>query len=137
MPHAGSETRTKYQQVYSLYQANQISYEQFVSQFEPFFKERGLEDFNETRRDWQRATHEDEQRLMTLRANALRAKPEAADADWRRYRVVMQTRQLLPQIENSQKIQLIDNGQEADTPGAYEYSAEALKKVKERVGNGK
>ncbi len=134
-PMLGSEVRNKYTQVYSLYQANQISYEQFVEQFESFYKERGLEDYKESKRDWRRAMHDDEQRLASLRAGAMLA-GESSPAQWARYRVVTQTRQLLPEIQHSQQFRLIEKGLEPGATGPYEYSAEVLKKIRERLKAG-
>ncbi|MCY3022594.1 MAG: ABC transporter substrate-binding protein [Planctomycetota bacterium] len=50
----GGETRSRYQQLYTLYQSHQISYEDFVAQFAPFYKQRGQVDFEERERDWRR-----------------------------------------------------------------------------------
>ena len=132
-PGLGSEVRNKYQQVYSLYQSNQISYEQFVEQFETFYKDRGLEDYKESKRDWRRALQDDEQRLASLRAAAMLSAEKDAAPKWTRYRAVTQTRQVLPEIQHSQQFQLIENGLDKNAVGPYEYSPEALKKVRERL----
>jgi ABC-type glycerol-3-phosphate transport system substrate-binding protein len=132
-PKLGSEVTNKYQQVYSLYQSNQISYEQFVEQFETFYKSRGLEDYKESRRDWRRALQDDEQRLASLRAAAMFGAPAEAPARWTRYRAVTQSRQVLPEVIHSQQFQLIEKGPEAGAVGPYEYSAEVMKKIRERV----
>jgi hypothetical protein len=56
-PDLGGETWLNWMQLYSLYQVNQISFDDLVARYEPFYKEHGYKDFMEQQRDWRRGMH--------------------------------------------------------------------------------
>lgn len=129
----GGETRSRYLQLYTLYQSNQISYADMAAQFEPFYKERGLDDFRERQRDWRRALHRNEQLLAGMRADALAAEGAAAESKWVKYRAMTASRQVLAEIVQTRKVQLVEDGPASRTTAPYECSAQALAKIKERL----
>jgi raffinose/stachyose/melibiose transport system substrate-binding protein len=148
----GGDTRSRYQQLYALYQSNQLSYADFVAQFEPFYKTRGLEDFRELQRNWRRALLRTEQLLASLRAEALAAEPvppplagggrgrgdprsanDEAESKWVRYRAMTASRQVLAEVEHYRRVATVERGPDSAATGPYEYSPELLQKVRARL----
>ena len=125
-PTVGGETWLKWTQLYSLYQVGQISYEDLVNQYEPFYKEHGYQDFMEQQRDWRRGMQLDEQMLAGLRSEALLGNA----ARWGKYRSLVGSRQVTPEINRARQIRLIENGPRDKTVGPYDYSPAVLKKIR-------
>jgi len=130
----GGETRSKYQQLYTLYQSGQISYAYLVAQFEDFYKTRGLEDFRERERDWRRALHRNEQLLASMRAEALFSSGPQAASHWAKYRAMSASRQVLAEVEHSRKVRLVEQGPALKAAAPYEYSPEVLGRIRQRLG---
>ena len=132
----GGETRNKFEQLYPLYLCGKISYETFVAEFEPFYINQGLKDWQEKERDWRRALLMNEQLLGGMRAAALISNwTNAGDAEskWVKYRAMTRARQVMPEIDHNRKVQLIEKGPAPNSTGPYEYSDEVLKKIRARV----
>ena len=125
-PTVGGETWLKWTQLYSLYQVGQISYEDLVNQYEPFYKEHGYQDFLEQQRDWRRGMQLDEQMLAGLRSEALLGNA----ARWGKYRSLVGSRQVTPEINRARHIRLIEKGPRDKTVGPYDYSPAVLKKIR-------
>ena len=136
-PDLGGETWLKWAQLYSLYQVNQISFDELVAQYEPFYKERGYQDFMEQQRDWRRGMHLDEEMLAGLRGLALLAEGSAAESQWVKYRSLVGLRQVTPEIIRSRQIRLIENGPSDTSIGPYDYSPAVLEKIRARLRTGK
>lgn len=129
----GGETATKWMQVYSLYQVNQISFDDLVRDFEPFYKEFGLKDFLEQQRDWRRGMHQNERFLSSIRAKALASTGDEAESAWVKYRALTTQRQIWSELSHNRQLKLINEGPENAGIGPYEYRPEVLEKVKERI----
>lgn len=129
----GGNTGTKWMQLYSLYQVNQVSYEDFVRQFEPFYKEQGLQDFLEQQRDWRRGMYNNERFLAGIRAKALASSGDEAVSAWVKYRALTKDRQLWAELGHSRQMKLLEKGPDTGAVGPYEYGPEVMKKIRERV----
>ena len=129
----GGETWIKYWQLYSLYQINQLSFEDLVDQFEPFFKEQGEVDYLEQQRDWRRGMHVNEQLIASVRGMGLISEGEDQVSTMVKYRALTTSRQLWPEIDRSRQLRLLEQGPAQDSVGPYEYSEEVLQRVRERL----
>jgi len=128
----GGETWIKWMQVYSLFQVRQITFEQLIAAFEPFYKERGLLDFLEIQKDWRRGMQINEQFLAGIRARAL-AVANPASPDWVKYRALTASRMVMPEIDHAGQMRLVEKGPAPDAVGPYEYSSNVLARVKARL----
>jgi raffinose/stachyose/melibiose transport system substrate-binding protein len=127
----GGETTIKWQQLMALYQIRQIDYDALAREYEQFYRERGLLDFLEARRDWRRALANNEQFLGGVRAQALlAADPATAAAWWLKYRTLTLERQLLPEINRARQLRLVEQGPAGGATPPYEYSAAVIEKVR-------
>ncbi|OQA29556.1 MAG: Bacterial extracellular solute-binding protein [Verrucomicrobia bacterium ADurb.Bin345] len=129
----GGETATKWMQLYSAYQVDQVSYDGLVEQFEPFYKEQGYKDFMEQQRDWRRGMHQNERFLAGIRARALASEGEEAESAWVKYRALTTSRQIWAELTHNRQVQLIEKGPDLEAVGPYEYSPAVLKKIRERI----
>jgi raffinose/stachyose/melibiose transport system substrate-binding protein len=129
----GGETGIRWMQLYSLYQVNQISYDDFTGQFEPFYKEQGIKDFMEQQRDWRRGMHQNERFLAGIRAKALASQGEESESAWVKYRALTKDRQVWAELGHSRQMKLIERGPDQGAVGPYEYSPAVLAKIKERI----
>ncbi len=129
----GGETWTKWMQLYSLYQVNQISYDDMVREFEPFYKERGKVDFMEQQRDWRRGMQRNEQFLSAIRARALAVAGEESESAWVKYRALTTQRQVWSELAHSRQLKLIEEGPDLQAVGPYEYGPAVLEKIRKRV----
>jgi hypothetical protein len=129
----GGETMVKWSQLYPSYQVRQMSYDEMIAQFEPFYKEEGLKDFMEQQRDWRRGMQRNEQFLASIRARALAAKGDEATSAWVKYRALTKDRQIWAELGHSRQMKLIDQGPDTGAVGPYEYGPQVLAKIKERL----
>lgn len=129
----GGETATKWVQLYSLYQVNQISYDDLVKEFEPYYKEQGYKDFMEQQRDWRRGMHQNERFLAGIRARALAAGGEEAQSAWVKYRALTTSRQIWAELTRNRQVKLIEEGPDVAAVGPYEYSPEVMKRIRARI----
>ena len=128
----GGNTATKWMQVYSSYQVNQISYDEMVKDFQPYYIEQGMEDFLEQQRDWRRGMHNNERFLAGIRAKALLAEGEESNSAWVRYRALTKDRQVWAELDHNRQLLLIEKGPSTSV-GPYEYSPAVMEKIKKRV----
>jgi len=129
----GGETWIRWLQLYTLYQVNQISYEDMAAEFEPFYEDYGLKDLMEQQKDWRRGMQNNEQYLAGVRAKALYDDSEKAESDWIKYRVLSASRQIWPEINRTRQMNMLKEGPALDAVGPYEYSDEVLNKIRERI----
>jgi hypothetical protein len=132
----GAETTVRWDQVYSLFLAQQISYEQMAGEFEPFYRERGLRDYEEAQRNWRRGMHLNEQLLASLRFKALSAHPAAAPGAWLKYRDLACSRQFWPEIRRGQQLKLLEPGNPQAKTEPYSYSAQAMRRIRQTLKQG-
>ena len=129
----GGETWIKWLQVYSLYQVRQITFDQLAAEFEPFYKDRGMLDFLEIQKDWRRGMQIDEQFLAGIRARAL-AGDGPASGDWIKYRALMASRMVMPEIWHAEQMRLVEKGPALGAIGPYEYGSNVMERVRARLG---
>jgi ABC-type glycerol-3-phosphate transport system substrate-binding protein len=135
----GGETWVKWQQLYSLFQVNQISLEDFTAQFDDYYRNRGAVDFAERVNTWRRDAQRYEQLLAGMRAKAMFPAPgqdAEQESKWIRYRSAT-AKQIGREINGNHLLAQIKRGPDATatTPATYEYSPEALAAIRERVRN--
>ncbi|HPO90461.1 MAG TPA: ABC transporter substrate-binding protein [Victivallales bacterium] len=132
-PYLGGETWIKWFQLNSLYQVNrEFTAEQFVSEFEPFYKEKGYFDFLEQMKDRQRGIAINERFLTGLRGLALSESDKTlADSVWIKYRAQTRDRQLNQDVWIAEQFWRVEKGPEDKEYGPYVHRPEILKKAKE------
>jgi len=129
-PDLGGESWLRWMQLYSLYQVNQISYEDLAAEYEPFYKKQGYKDFMEQQRDWRRGMHKNEEFLAGIRAMALLKEGDESESYWVKYRSQTAQRQVTPEINRARQMRLIEHGPEHADLGPYEYTPSVRAKVK-------
>ncbi|MGD9613507.1 MAG: ABC transporter substrate-binding protein [Kiritimatiellia bacterium] len=145
----GGNTAVTWAQRYSLYQVNQISFEDFAKTYTEFYLKNGLEDFLEQQRDWRRGMQRNEQYLAGIRGRAILADQAAAAAQtpeekaaaeldaesaWVRYRAITASRQIWGELNHARQMDLVTRDQLPDGfVGPYEYSADVLAKIRQRL----
>ena len=129
----GGETWVRWLQLFSLYQVDQISFEDLAAEFEPYYEEHGLKDFMELQKDWRRGMSRNEQFLGGLRGQALTADATAAGPLWAKYRILTGQRQIFPEIGHERQMRLVTGELELPAQGPYEYSPEVIDRVRRRV----
>jgi raffinose/stachyose/melibiose transport system substrate-binding protein len=132
-PDLGGNSYIRWQQLYSLYQVDQISYEDLAEEYEDFYKTQGYKDFMEQQRDWRRGMHKEEEFLAGIRSMALLAQGDEAASYWMKYRSLTGLRQVTPEINRSRQLRLIEQGPRDTQVGPYEYSRGLREKVKDRL----
>ena len=145
----GGNTAVTWAQRYSLYQVNQISFEDFAKTYTEFYLKNGLEDFLEQQRDWRRGMQRNEQYLAGIRGRAIladQAAAGAADADaqsaagldaesaWVRYRAITASRQIWGELNHARQMDLVKRDKLPEGfVGPYEYSTNVLAKIRARL----
>ena len=145
----GGNTAVTWAQRYSLYQVNQISFDDFAKTYTEFYLKNGLEDFMEQQRDWRRGMQRNEQYLAGIRGRAIladQAAAGAADADaqsaagldaesaWVRYRAITASRQIWGELNHARQMDLVKRDKLPEGfVGPYEYSPAVLAKIRERL----
>ena len=145
----GGNTAVAWGQKYSLYQVNQISFDDFAKTYTPFYLKEGLKDFLEQQRDWRRGMIRNEQYLAGIRGRAILADQAAAAAQtpeekaaaeaeaasaWIRYRAITASRQVWDELNHARQLDLINRDKlPPGYVGPYEYSATVLEKIRARV----
>ncbi|MEK7475285.1 MAG: extracellular solute-binding protein [Candidatus Coatesbacteria bacterium] len=133
----GGETWVRWSQDYSLFQVNQIDYDELAKRFGPFYIEKGLKDFMEVNRDWRRTIRTDEEFLAGIRAKALLATGDEAASLWIKYRSLTAMRQVLPEVTHARLMALVTKGPDPKAVGPYEHSPEVLDRVRARLKGGR
>ena len=129
----GGETSIKWQQLFSLYQVNQISYPDMTAEFEPFYLEHGVREWEEMNRNRRRGMARDEQLLAGVLAAAEFAGPRESASRWIKYRQMMAVRLLTRDLNAALLQQQLDAGVVTNSIGPYEFSPEVIAKVRARV----
>ena len=129
----GGETSIKWQQLFSLYQVNQISYPDMTAEFEPFYLEHGVREWEEMNRNRRRGMARDEQLLAGVLAAAEFAGPLESASRWIKYRQMMAVRLLTRDLNAALLQQQLDAGVATNSIGPYEFSPEVIAKVRARV----
>ena len=145
----GGNTAVTWAQRYSLYQVNQISFDDFAKEYTEYYIRTGLEDFLEQQRDWRRGIQRNEQYLAGIRGRAILADlaadaaptPEeraaaALDAEsaWVRYRAITASRQIWGELNHARQLDLVTRDKLPDGfVGPYEYSSNVLAKIRQRL----
>ena len=145
----GGNTAVAWAQRYSLYQVNQISFDDFAKTYTAFYLKNGLTDFLEQQRDWRRGMQRNEQYLAGIRGRAIlatdaaatAATPDAqaaaareAESAWVRYRAITASRQIWDELNHARQLDLVkrDTLPENFVP-PYEYSTNVLAKIRQRI----
>ncbi|HCE45066.1 MAG TPA: hypothetical protein DET40_16115 [Lentisphaeria bacterium] len=133
----GGETWIRWMQLASLYQVDpNFTFKQLVEQFEPFYKEKGYDDFMEQKKNNKRVIPVNERFLTGIRSQALLSKNDSPEANsfWIKYRTQTRDRQVFYEIWVSTQMHWVNEGPPfTNEYGPYEYSPELLAKIKERV----
>jgi len=145
----GGNTAVTWAQRYSLYQVNQISFDDFAKTYTEFYLKNGLEDFMEQQRDWRRGMQRNEQYLAGIRGRAILADEAAAaatnadekaadeiDAEsaWVRYRAITASRQIWGELNHARQMDLVKKDKLPEGyVGPYEYSSNVLAKIRARI----
>jgi len=149
----GGNTAVTWMQKYSLYQVNQISLEDFGTEFTEYYLKYGLDDFMEQQKDWRRGMQRNEQYLAGIRGRAILADNAAETAAteeeratagtdavsaWVRYRAITSSRQIWGELNHARQMDLITR----DAPpggfiGPYEYSPRVLESIRARIRDEK
>ena len=149
----GGNTAVTWGQIYSLYQVNQISLDEFAKRFTAYYLKNGLTDFMEQQRDWRRGMQRNEQYLAGIRGRAILADQAAAAAQspeekaaaeldaesaWVRYRAITSSRQIWGELNHARQLDLVNRDKLPEGfVGPYEYSSNVLAKIRERIRAGK
>ena len=131
----GGETQIRWGQLFSLFQVGKISFDELVSEYQPFYEERGLKDYLEQQREWRRGMNRNEQFLAGIRAKALAATGDESTSAWVRYRALTADRQVWSEIDHTRQIKTVNLEIRPPKVGPYEYSPEVLAKIKARIDN--
>ena len=131
-PNLGGETWIKWLQLNSLYQVNKdFTFQEFASQFEPFYKEKGYYDFLEQMKDRQRGIAINQRFLTSLCGNALSAAdPVQAETGWVKYRAQTRERQLNQEVWIAEQFWRVEKGPKDVRFGPYEHRPEVLERAK-------
>jgi raffinose/stachyose/melibiose transport system substrate-binding protein len=129
----GGETWVKWVQLYSLYQVDQIAYDDMVAEFQPFYIENGLKDFMELQKDWRRGMHRNELFLAGIRASAMMADPADSQSEWLEYLALTTARQVTPEIGHKGEVKLVTGERALPEHGPYEYSPAVIEAVRRRL----
>jgi raffinose/stachyose/melibiose transport system substrate-binding protein len=128
----GGESNVKFQQLYGLFQVNQLSFDAMAKQFESFYRDRGYHDFEEFMRDQTRGLVANESFLAGIRAKAMQTSGDESQSNWVRYRTLIFSRQIGPEITRAREMRLIERGLEGRN-GPYEYSKLARQNIRRRA----
>ena len=129
----GGETSIKWQQLFALYQVNQIDYEQLTAEFLPFYLERGVRELEEANRNRRRGVARDEQFLAGFRQRAMADSGAQAVSRWIKYRQMTTERLLARDLGANLLQKRLDEGVVTNAVGPYEFSPETIARVRARL----
>ncbi|HEY5814009.1 MAG TPA: hypothetical protein VIT23_15315, partial [Terrimicrobiaceae bacterium] len=132
-PTIGGESFIKWSQLFSLYQINQISYEDMAAQFAKFYTTQGIEDFREFLRNRRRVQIQDEQLAIGLRSGALLEEGKEAESDWIRYRNVVVSRQLSGDHTLLSGARIFTDPEAIRRETSYRYTQDALENIRKAL----
>jgi ABC-type glycerol-3-phosphate transport system substrate-binding protein len=131
----GGESFIKWNQLFSLYQINQISYDDMAAEFTQFFTTQGLEDFREFQRNRRRSQIQDEQLAAGLRSSAMLQQGADAEASWIKYRNVVVSRQMAADLALMTEGLIFTDPEALRRQSFYQYTDKALANVRRSVGS--
>ena len=129
----GGETWFRWLQLYSEFQVQQVTYEDMTAEFEPFYIEHGIMDFEESSKDWRRGMHRDELLLAGLRARGLMSSGDEARTQWIKYRALTSDRQISREVSQSRQNLLVSGELPLPENDPYGYSSAVLEKIRKRM----
>ena len=129
----GGETTIKWQQLYSLFQVRQIGYEDMTAQFEPFYLERGVNEFQEAQRNRRRGVAGDEQFLAGFRARAMLDPSNESESQWIKYRQMTTSRLMVRDLGAALLQKRLDEGSVTNAVGPYDLSPAVVARVRARI----
>ncbi|MEI8243023.1 MAG: extracellular solute-binding protein [bacterium] len=129
----GGETIIKWQQLYALFQVQQIDYGTMTRAFGPFYLDKGVEEFAEMQRNRVRGLAGDEQFLAGVRARAMATRGEEAQSCWVKYRQLTGRRVLFSGLAPARLQNELAVGVATNAAGPYEFTPEALTRVRAQV----
>lgn len=132
-PTIGGESFIKWSQLFSLFQINQISYDDMAAQFTQFYTTQGVEDFREFLRNRRRVQIQDEQLAVGLRSTAQLKAGKEAEADWTKYRNVVVSRQLSGDNTLLHEGRLFTDPEALKRQTFYRYTEKALDNIRKSV----
>lgn len=135
----GGETFIKWQQLFSLFQVNQVSYRDMVDEFLPFYLEYGVQELDEMNRNRYRGLVRDEQLVAGIRAQAMAAPAGEAESRWIKYRLMMTNRLMNRDLNAALLQKTLDEGVVTDAVGSYGFTPALIGQVRARLlaGTGK
>jgi len=132
-PTLGGETTIKWQQLFSLYQVNQISKEELIKTFASFYLGTGREDFKEFIRNRYRGMQRDEQVAAGLMAEALASPPSDARKYWIKYRNMVSGRVMELDAQTRRLVREVEAGPQRGMRALDSYSPQALSRIKAKI----
>jgi raffinose/stachyose/melibiose transport system substrate-binding protein len=123
----------KWNQLYTLYQIHQLSYNDLAKQFTSFYTNQGQEDFREYLRNRRRAQLQDEQLVISLRESALTETGRASDLDWIKYRTMIVQRQMEGDRNLLTQDRVFDDLKGLSSETFYKYTPAALENLRKSV----
>ncbi|MBI4975955.1 MAG: extracellular solute-binding protein [Spirochaetes bacterium] len=130
----GGESIIKWQQVYAMYQVGQMSFEEMRDEFTPYYIARGYKDYMQVNKNWRRSIMQDEKISSVFKVKAMLATDEKKrEEHWEKYRYV-KLRPMNSVINTSYDRALLKGAEDGTLKmkAAYEYSPEALARIKHR-----
>ena len=130
----GGETVIKYQQETSLLHTDlNYTFDAFRKNFVPFYLEHGLTDYKEQQRDRRRSVLTNERFATAMRGEALEKSPNTlTSAPWIRYRAVVQSRLVLPDVLHNEQDLMVRDGPTRPV-GPFDYLPSARDRVRKDV----
>lgn len=129
----GGETGIKWQQLFSLFQVNQISYPALAAEFLPFYLEHGDSEWLEMRRNFHRGLAKEDQFLMGMRALAESSVGAEATTRWIKYRQMVASRLLSRNLSSALLQARLDAGAAPRAEGPYAFSPAVIATVRARL----
>jgi raffinose/stachyose/melibiose transport system substrate-binding protein len=125
----GGNSSIKWMQDYAMFQARKIDYDQLAASFAPYYREHGLEDYQEAQRVWRRGIWSDEQFLSGIRGTALNKTGQESEGAWVKYRALTASRLVFPEIAHAREAKLVTRGPEPGAVGPYIHTPRALARL--------
>ena len=129
----GGESFIRYQQLYTLFQVGQISYENFASQYHEFYMDRGMRDWYEVSKDWRRGMIGDERVILGLRERAHAEEGLLGQSLQAKYLNLIRDRLLQPESGFFYNERFVQEPVPPDMVGPYEYTERARENILRRA----
>ncbi|NIA14034.1 MAG: extracellular solute-binding protein [Nitrospiraceae bacterium] len=127
------ETWIKFLQLCAQYQIKQLELDEFLSQFEAFYRDRGQRDFEEVMKDRWRGIITDATTLGSVRSRALEATGTQAKSLWVKYRLLLAGRILGSEGSINVYNRLVAGERIPAYEKPYEHRPQALARVRDRI----